>query len=754
MTINPDIFDHKFEQSQEKIVALIQRAKQSQPSEMFLQEDLVALSNILEEIHVLSEELTTQHNQLQIAQHSLAAERQQYFELFNLAPDGYIVTDRQGLIQQVNLTAAGLLNRRQGFLLGKPFGLLMVQTERSRLYQLLNDLRQGNAQQNIFLYLQPHQGTPFYASFTITIVKNHQSQIIGFRWLFRDLTEQRQAAANLQESEQRYVNLAAAVPVGIFRTNVLGRLIYVNEHWCQIAGLTLDSAIEDSWFQRVHHDDRERVTTQWNQATQQNGPFQLEFRFQRPDGKVTWVYGQARPEKDTTGSTRGYVGSITNITDFKQAQDFIKYNALHDPLTNLPNRTLLLERLDLNINKANRSQNYSYAVLFLDLDRFKVINDSLGHLVGDQLLMALAQRLKTHLRNIDLVARLGGDEFVILLEDISDPTIVIQVVERILTDCQIPFSINGYEIFTSLSIGIVLSTKDYQQASDLIRDADTAMYQAKAQNHNSYKFFDEAMHGQSLTRLNLEMDLRKALEKEEFTVYYQPIVALTDHQLIGFEALVRWQHPKRGLISPGDFFSVTEETGMIVPLNRWVLDKACQQMAAWQPKFANDCPLQISINLSAQDLCKPDFIQAIDHTLAKTKLAGASLVLEITENILIEDIEKTIDVLTQLAAKDIQISIDDFGTGYSSLSYLHRLPVHALKIDRTFVEQIQVESGQYQVVSTILALGKQLGLTVVAEGIETAQQLQKLQQLGCQLGQGYLFSPPLATAAIETTFLH
>ncbi len=442
-----------------------------------------------------------------------------------------------------------------------------------------------------------------------------------------------------------------------------------------------------------------------------------------------------------------------DISELKRAQEIIIHNSLHDPLTNLPNRKLLAERLELAINRARRIDNYRYAVLFLDLDRFKVINDSLGHLVGDQLLIAVAQRLKRQLRNIDLVARIGGDEFVILLEEIANTEDIIQIAERILSDCQIPLIINDQEIFTGLSIGIVLGSKDYQQASDLIRDADIAMYRAKEQENNSYKFFNATMHAQALQRLSLETDLRKALEKEEFVVYYQPIFDVIGNRLFGFEALVRWQHPTRGLVSPNEFVPIAEETGLIVPLDMWVFDRACQQMVSWKKQFAHCASLKISINLSAQDLRQSNLIENIDRILADTGLEGEFLTLEITESMLIEDIDRTIDLLLQLESRKIQLSIDDFGTGYSSLNYLHRLPVDNLKIDCSFVSQMQAENRNYQVVSTIIALSNQLGLTVVAEGIETSQQLQQLQQLGCELGQGYLLSKPIPADEIEAHFL-
>ncbi|NES70777.1 MAG: EAL domain-containing protein, partial [Okeania sp. SIO2D1] len=438
--------------------------------------------------------------------------------------------------------------------------------------------------------------------------------------------------------------------------------------------------------------------------------------------------------------------------EIKHAQQQIIHNSLHDALTNLPNRKLLFERLELAINRAQVMDNYSYAVLFIDLDRFKVINDSLGHLVGDQLLIAVAQRITSHLRKTDLVARLGGDEFVILLEEISATEEVIHIAERITADCQTPVEINGHKIFTGLSIGIVMGKEEYQEAGDLIRNADTAMYKAKAQRSNSYRFFDAHMHTEALNRLTLEAEIRKALEREEFVVYYQPVFELHSNCLVGFEALVRWHHPTRGIVFPGEFIAIAEETGLIVQLDQWIFHQACRQMVTWQHRYPHHQPLKVSINLSAQDLRQNNLMKDIDAILSQTHLAGELLILEITEGMLIEDINRTIELFAQLEAKNIRISVDDFGTGYSSLSYLHRLPVHSLKIDRSFVGQMRIHNRNYQIVSTIITLGNQLGLTVVAEGIETPQQQQQLKQLGCQLGQGHLFSESLTPQEIETRF--
>ncbi|MCF2151587.1 EAL domain-containing protein [Desmonostoc muscorum LEGE 12446] len=536
---------------------------------------------------------------------------------------------------------------------------------------------------------------------------------------------------------------------------------YISLGCLDLLELTPDLVLENAsvCFGQIHIGDRAGFYTAAKQSAETLKPFSHEWRLVTPSGKLKWVQTNARPESRENGDIVWY-GVLLDVTDKKQAQELIIHNALHDPLTDLPNRTLLVERLELAINRTKRVETYRYAVLFLDLDRFKVINDSLGHLAGDQLLKHIAQKLKTHLREVDLVARIGGDEFVILLEDIPGIEKAIQVTERILRDFQTPLILNDAEVVISTSIGIVLGTNHYCQASDLLRDADIAMYRAKAQKRSSYKIFDVKMHTQAVNRLTLETDIRKALEREEFVIYYQPIVDILGDaygrqsqpqagRLIGFEALVRWQHPTRGFVLPREFMAIAEETGLIVQIDRWMLYTACQQLANWKTKFTTHLPLKISINLSAQDIRQTSLIEDIDRILAETNLPGDSIALEITESMLIENISKTIDLLTELKARKIQISIDDFGTGYSSLNYLHRLPTDNLKIDRSFVSQMEEGNRNYQVVSTIIALSNQLGLGTVAEGIETPQQLHWLQQLGCELGQGYLFSKPLSHQTAE-----
>ncbi|MFN6464580.1 MAG: putative bifunctional diguanylate cyclase/phosphodiesterase [Nostoc sp. DedVER02] len=537
---------------------------------------------------------------------------------------------------------------------------------------------------------------------------------------------------------------------------------YISLGCLDLLELTPDQVLENAslCFAQIHPDDRAKCYAAAKESVQTLKPFAYEWRLVTPSGKLKWVQASARPECRENGDIVWY-GVLLDVSeqqaalrDRKQAQELIIHNALHDPLTDLPNRTLLVERLELAINRSKRLETYRYAVLFLDLDRFKVINDSLGHLAGDQLLKSIAHKLKIHLREFDLVARIGGDEFVILIEDIVDIEKAIQITERILTDFQTPLTLNDTEVVINTSIGIVLGTNDYSQASDLLRDADIAMYRAKAQKRNSYKIFDVKMHTQAVNRLTIETDIRKAIEREEFVIYYQPIVDIVGDeqsqtvQLIGFEALLRWQHPTRGLVLPGEFVSIAEETGLIVQIDRWILYKACQQLANWKT-LATESLLKMSINLSAQDIRQGSLVEDIDGILAQTGLEGNCITLEITESMLIKNISQTIDLLSQLKSRRIQISIDDFGTGYSSLNYLHRLPADNLKIDRSFVSQMQQGNRNYQVVSTIIALSNQLGLAVIAEGIETPQQLQWLQELGCEFGQGYLFSKPLSHQAAE-----
>lgn len=436
------------------------------------------------------------------------------------------------------------------------------------------------------------------------------------------------------------------------------------------------------------------------------------------------------------------------------------YNAFHDALTDLPNRALFLKDLQWVIADTKLRKNTLFAVLFLDLDQFKVINNSLGHRVGDQLLVKFTNRLKTFLRSTDAVARVGGDEFAILLKDISNASEATYLADQLQSQLTLPFHLNGQEIFISVSTGIALNQAEHDyQSEELLRDAHIAMYRAKSLGKACHEVFATGMRVQVVKRLQLETDLRRALVSmlshgsQEFYLHYQPIVSLKTGRIVSFEALVRWQHPYYGFISPVEFIPVAEETGLIIPLGKWIFQEACRQLSIWQAKFSTDPPLMFSINLSGQQFSQPDLVEFIEQTLKTTGLDGRCLKLEITESVAMKDTESTIALLLRLKTLNLQLSIDDFGTGYSSLSYLHRFPIDTLKVDRSFVSRMDDTGEDTAIVQTIVMLGHNLGMDVVAEGIETAAQRAKLQMLNCEYGQGYFFSKPLDSEAATALLL-
>jgi diguanylate cyclase (GGDEF)-like protein len=434
------------------------------------------------------------------------------------------------------------------------------------------------------------------------------------------------------------------------------------------------------------------------------------------------------------------------ISEHQATQQKLTQQALHDALTGLPNRILFMEHLQKAIQRNKRDKNYLFTVLFIDLDRFKVINDIWGHAVGDELLIAISKILLETCREIDTVARLSGDEFTILLEDLKDYQDAIKITERLLNKLTAPIALADRKVFSGASIGVVLDSRNYQNGLELLRDADIAMYRAKALGKGRYAIFDQAMYAQTVHLSQIETDLRLALERQEFMLYYQPIASLTTGRIVGFETLLRWQHPEIGLIYPGDFITIAEETGLIVPIGEWVLWQACQQLRIWQEKIPTASSVYISVNLSSRQLKQFDFVDHLAQILQETGLKGQHLYLELTETMLMDRGEKTIELLTQIKAQGIQLSIDDFGTGYSSLSYLHRFPIDGLKIDRSFVSSIDPEGGNCEIVKTIITLAHSLGITAIAEGVETAYQLAQLKYFGCNGAQGYFFSKPVDRA--------
>ena len=434
----------------------------------------------------------------------------------------------------------------------------------------------------------------------------------------------------------------------------------------------------------------------------------------------------------------------------KKAEEQLIRQAFSDSLTNLPNRALFMDRLHKTLERKKRYPDYVFAVLFLDVDRFKVINDGLGHFIGDQLLIVLSQRLKKSIRSVDTVARFGGDEFAILVDDAKEPSCINDLADRIQDEMRLPFSVFGHEIFASVSIGIVLSNVgDYSRPDELIRDADIAMYHAKARGRACHEIFDSVMHAEATTLLWLETELRRALERNEFTLYYQPIISVEDNKIIGFEALVRWQHPNRGLMLPLDFMAVAEETGLIIPIGQWVVREACRQMRQWQEQFPEHRNLTVSVNISSKMFSQPDFCEVIEEILHETGLQASSLRLEIVERMLIENPEPAAALLQRLKDLNVRFDIDDFGTGYSALNYLRHFPIDGLKIDRSFVNALTSDKNNAEIVKTIIALAQALKLDVIAEGIETIQQLEMYTTMKGEYAQGFYIFRPMDSRAIE-----
>ncbi|MBW4643251.1 MAG: EAL domain-containing protein [Goleter apudmare HA4340-LM2] len=431
------------------------------------------------------------------------------------------------------------------------------------------------------------------------------------------------------------------------------------------------------------------------------------------------------------------------ITSRQQLQSKLLEIALHDSLTGLPNRVLFIRRLEKALNRAQQEPNYQFALLYLDCDRFKVVNDSLGHLVGDELLIAIAHRLKKSLMPSDTLGRLGGDEFGILLENLTDINAVIQVAERILQQLSLAFKLSRYEVFMNASIGIAWGNRDYERPEYLLRDADTAMYRAKALGRVRYHIFDPGMYHEAIKLLELENDLQRAVARQEFLVYYQPIISLTTGKIAGFEALVRWQHPTRGLISPIEFIPIAEETGLISAINIWVLQSACHQLHLWQNHPAIPDDITMSVNLSARLFSHPNLIAQIDRIIHESQVNPANLELEITESVIMENSQAVKTILQQLQERKIKLIMDDFGTGYSSLSYLHSFPLNGLKIDKSFVKRMQDNQEDMGLVPAMIGIAESMGMRAIAEGVETIEQLAQLRILNCDFAQGYLFSKPI-----------
>ncbi|MEH2078755.1 MAG: EAL domain-containing protein [Nostoc sp.] len=612
-----------FSQQIQKLRSWVQELLQRTETEPNLQQELII--ETFEPLQIAVEELLAVFEQLKVTTATAEKERQRYQELFDLAPDAYLITDTKGKIQEVNYTAATLFSVPQIYLIGKPLILFIVQQNRQTFISNLNNLQQLDDWE---IYLKPRFGTPFPTSIKASPIFDSQEKPIGWRWLLR------------------------------------------------------------------------------------------------------------------------------NISKRKQAEEQVAHLAFHDALTGLPNRALFMNRLRQAVDYSKRRSDYLFAVLFLDLDRFKLINDSLGHIFGDQVLLAVAQRLQECLRFIDIAARLGGDEFIVLLEEIKDVKQVVAVAERIQQKLAQIVVLDGQEVFITASIGIVLSMTGCKQPEDFLRNADIAMYRAKTQGRARYEIFNTEMHIQAMAHLQLVNDLRRAIDRQEFRIHYQPIMSLISGRIVGLEALVRWLHPELGIILPQQFMPTAQEAGLGIEIDMWVLREACRQTQQWQERFSRwkhlgERPLSISVNLCTLSFNQQNLLSQLNQVLQETGLSAQSLIIEITENVITENNEQAIIKLEQLRNLGIRLAIDDFGTGYSSLSRLQRFPINQLKSDRSFISTNSDDQGNLDIIEIIVTLSKKLAVDLTVEGVETAQQLAFLRAIKCEYAQGYFFSKPLDCNATE-----
>jgi diguanylate cyclase (GGDEF)-like protein/PAS domain S-box-containing protein len=569
----------------------------------------------------------------------------------------------------------------------------------------------------------------------------------------RELEELRSLQDEIRQEYHRFLIATGGLGDGVWDLDLATEKVHFSDRWREMLGYSPNEIEDnlDSWLSRVHPEDLTRLRAIIDASIAgEVTVIEQRYRMLAKSGEYRWMLTRGEVVKDADGKAVRVVGRQTDVDQEDESTEVVRTSGLQDPLTRLPNRAVLMDRLSHAFARAQRDSEQGFALLFFDLDRFKNVNDSLGHLHGDQLLRAIAERVERACRPGDTVARFGGDEFVILVEDIKDIRGATVAAERIQDEFRVPFDLDGNEVFATISIGIALWNSEYERPEDLLRDSDTAMYRAKAMGRNSFTVFDEQMHRQVVSTLRLENDLRRALARNEFRVFYQPIVAIDDGHIAGFEALVRWQHPERGLLMPGDFIMVAEEMGAIIQLDRWVAEEACKQLRVWHQKFRAHSRVTMSVNLSTTQLMRPDVVAGIDLILRNSGLYGQSLKLEVTESVLMENAQYASAVLEQLRSLNIAISIDDFGTGYSSLAYLRRFEIDTLKIDYSFVSRMLEDEESSEIVRTIITLAKNLGKDTVAEGVQTRSQFEALVALDVNMVQGYFIAPPLPREVAES----
>jgi diguanylate cyclase (GGDEF)-like protein/PAS domain S-box-containing protein len=661
--------------------------------------------------------------------------------MYQSTPDGHFIKANQAL--------AGILGYESpDDLIRNLPDIRMVYADPDERVQVLSGIEQQGQARNAEVRMRRRDGSPIWVSLSARVVRNSANSVAHFEGSIYDITAQKAAEQALQRSEQRYRLLVDHSQVGVF-INENGRYTYVNNAFATMLGYSEAELTHLSYRDIFPPEELAAADTRFEKRLRgEEVPDNYESSLLHKDKRTRVIVTQSIGIIELE-DRKVMIGTVRDITDQKRFEAELHHNANHDPLTGLPNRTLFIQRLSQAMEQGRHRSTPSYAVLFVDLDSFKVVNDSLGHAVGDQLLIEVAKRLKQCVGPWDTIARHGGDEFTILVDQMERPGDAVEVAERIQAELLHPLQLGDNEIYTNSSIGIATGNPQYLTTDEVLRDADTAMYQAKAAGKAGYVVFDQTMHERARARLQLETELRQALDNGEFRVYYQPIVAVADQRITGFEALLRWQHPRRGLLLPEEFLHVAEETGLILPIGWWVLHKACRQVHAWRKRYLDAKSLTISVNLAHKQFMHTNLAEQIASALQETLLEPSALHLEITETIFLESPGVAETRLQQIKKLGARLHLDDFGTGYSSLSYLSALPLDTLKIDRLFIADAHINPKHAAMVRTIIELARDLQMDTVAEGVENEAQIRLLKQLGCQYAQGFLFAPALESRAAE-----
>lgn len=682
-----------------------------------------------------------EHRRIEAA---LRASESKYERAFRSSPGAIsISTAAEGRFLEANDTFLRITGFQREEILGRTgaeLGLWVDPAERAHLVRLLKVERTVSNREFAF---RTRSGEERVVLLSAELIRLGRQDCIFTTGL--DISEHKRAFAALKASEERYALAARGANDGLWDWDLETRQIYFSPRFKEMLGESAEAvgAHPAEWFRRVHPEDRDRVGMEVVAHLEGlTAHFESEHRMRHRDGVWRVVLSRGLAVHDAFGAPTRFVGSQTDITVRKRAEARLLHEGLHDALTDLPNRTLFLDRLSRAVERAKRRDDHGFAVIVLDLDRFKLVNDSLGHAAGDLLLQVLAARLLACGRPEDTVARFGGDEFALLLEGVRDESDVTRVAERVLDTSRQPYLLGAQEVFVTASLGVAVSSSGYEEAEDVVRDADTALHRAKAGGRARYELFDHTMHERVVKVLRLENDLRRAVERGQLSLAFQPIVRLDDGQVAAFEALLRWNHPERGPVPPGEFVPLAEESGLIHSLGRFVVSAACGQARRLRDRFG-DGAVPVAVNVSPLQLQSNDLVLSVKAGLAEAGVPGCLLHVEITESALMENPGVARSMLEQLRELSVRVSLDDFGTGYSCLSHLHLLPIDTLKIDQSFASRLARGKPGDTTVRAILALARGLGMEAVAEGVETREQCEELRRLGATFAQGYFFSRPL-----------